>query len=77
MTLKTVKNPYDGKTYLYKGKKITLTVNGKTYTAKTDAKGVAKFSLKITKKGKYTAKIEFTGDNTYKASNKSVKITIR
>lgn len=77
VTLKTVKNTYDGKTYLYKGKKLTLTVNGKTYSAKTNAKGVAKFSLKLTKKGKYTAKIKFSGDATYKASNKSIKITIK
>ncbi|WP_298522585.1 hypothetical protein [uncultured Methanobrevibacter sp.] len=77
VTLKTVKNAFDGKTYLYKGKKLTLTVNGKTYTAKTDAKGIAKFSLKITKKGKYTAKIKFAGDSTYKASSKSVKITVK
>ena len=76
VTLKTVKNSFDGKTYLNKGKKITLTVNGKTYTAKTNAKGVAKFSIKITKKGKYNAKIKFAGDNTYKASNKTIKVTI-
>ena len=77
VTLKTVKNPYDGKTYLKKGKKITLTINGKTYTAKTNAKGVAKFTIKLTKKGKYTAKIKFAGDKTYKASSKSVKITVK
>ncbi|MDO5832879.1 MAG: adhesin, partial [Methanobrevibacter sp.] len=76
VTLKTVKNPYDGKTYLNKGKKITLTVNGKTYSALTNAKGVAKFTIKLTKKGKYTAKVKFAGDKTYKASSKSVKITI-
>ena len=77
VTLKTVKNAFDGKTYLYKGKKLTLTVNGKTYTAKTNAKGVAKFSLKLTKKGKFTTKIKFAGDSTYKASSKTVKITVK
>uniref|UniRef100_UPI00386F8C66 zinc ribbon domain-containing protein n=1 Tax=Methanobrevibacter sp. TaxID=66852 RepID=UPI00386F8C66 len=77
VTLKTVKNPYDGKTYLNAGKKITLKINGKTYTAKTNAKGVAKFTIKLTKKGKYAAKIKFAGDKTYKASSKSVKITIK
>ena len=68
---------YDGKTYLYKGKKITLTVNGKTYSAKTDSKGVAKFNVKLTKKGKYSAKVKFGGDSTYKSSNKSIKVTIK
>ena len=77
VTLKTSKNPYDGKTYLKSGKKVTLKVNGKTYTAKINAKGQATFTLKLTKKGKYTAKIKFAGDNTYKASSKSVKITIK
>ena len=77
VTLKTVKSKADSKVYLKKGKKITLKVKGKTYTAKTNAKGVAKFSIKITKKGKYTAKIKFAGDKTYKASSKTIKITIK
>lgn len=75
--LTTSKNPYDGKTYLSAGKKITLKVNGKTYTAKTDKNGIAKFNINLTKKGKYTASIKFAGDNTYKGSSKSIKITIK
>ena len=77
VTLKTVKNKYDNKTYLKSGKKVTLKVNGKTYTAKINKKGVAKFTIKITKKGKYTAKIKFAGDKTYKASSKTIKIRIK
>lgn len=75
--LTTIKNKYDGKTYLKEGKKITLKVNGKTYTAKINSKGIAKFTIKLTKKGKYTAQIKFAGDVTYKASSKSIKITIK
>ena len=59
------------------GKKVTLKLNDKTYTAKTNAKGQATFSLKITKKGKFTAAINYKGDNTYKAASKKVKITIK
>ena len=77
VTLKTVKNQYDKKTYLKSGKKVTLKVNGKTYTAKINKKGVAKFTIKITKKGKYAAKIKFAGDKTYKASSKTIKIRIK
>ena len=78
VTLKTVKNPYNKKTYLSKGKKLTLTVNGKKYTAKINKKGVATFKIKkLNKKGKYNAKITFQGDNTYKASKKTIKLTIK
>ena len=73
VTLKTVKN-----TYLSKGKKLTLTIKGKKYTAKTNAKGVATFKIKkLTKKGKYSAKVSFAGDDTYKASSKKIKITLK
>ena len=78
VTLKTEKcNSRDGKVYLSAGKKVTLKLNGKTYTAKTDKNGKATFSLKITKKGKQTAKISFAGDKTYASASKSVKITIK
>ncbi|WP_406536436.1 Ig-like domain-containing protein, partial [Methanobrevibacter sp.] len=65
------------KTYLKAGKKVTLKVNGKTYTAKTNAKGVAKFTIKLTKKGKYAAKVSFAGDKTYSASSKKIMVTIK
>ena len=76
VSLKTIKN-HDGKYYLKAGKKVTLKVNGKTYSAKINKLGVAKFNIKLTKKGKYTAKISFAGDNTYDASSKSINIKIK
>ena len=76
VTLKTSKNPYDGKTYLKDGKKVTLNVGGTSYSAKIK-NGVAKFTLKLTKKGKYVAKITFDGDNTYDGAKKSIKITVK
>lgn len=77
VSLKTSKNKYDGKTYLSKGKKITLKINGKTYSGKTNNKNIVKFKVKLNKKGKYTATIKFSGDSTYKASNKKIKVNIK
>ena len=78
VTLKTIKgSSADGKTYFGAGKKVTMKINGKTYTAKTNAKGQATFNLKITKKGKFTAIVKYAGDNTYKSASKNVKITIK
>ena len=59
------------------GKKITFKVNKKTYTAKTNKKGIATVKVKLTKKGKYTATAKFAGDNTYKAISKKAKITVK
>ena len=77
VTLSTiVGSSHDGKVHL-SPKDVTLTVNGKTYTGKTNADGKVTFNLKITKKGKYTADISFNGDATYDSATKSVKLTIK
>ena len=77
VTLKTIPgSSIDGKTYLKNGKTVKITVNGKTYSAKTNANGQATFNLNINKKGTYTATVNFAGDNSYKASKATTKITI-
>lgn len=71
----TLKN---NKGKVIKKAKVTLTVKGKTYKATTNSKGKATFKItKLTKKGKHTAKIKFAGNNYYKASSASKKITIK
>ena len=44
------------------GKEITVTFNGATYKATTDANGIATFTLKATKTGSLKATISFAGD---------------
>ena len=58
--------------------KVKIKVGKKTYSAKTNAKGKATFNLKkLTKKGKYTAKITFAGNAYYNKATQSVKITVK
>ena len=79
VTLKTIKgSSADGKTYLKSGKKVTLKVNGKTYTGKTNANGKVTFKItNLNKRAKYTASISFAGDKTYDSSSKKVTLTVK
>ena len=71
VTLKNGKNAI-------KGKKVTVKVNGKTFKATTNAKGVATLSVKVAKAGTFSAKVKFAGDSAYKASSsKTVKFTVK
>ena len=78
VTLKTIKGASrDGKTYLKKGKKITLTVNGKTYVGTTNANGKVTFTItNLNKKGKYTAVIKYAGSDTYVSAKTKIKLKV-
>ena len=68
----------DNKGKVLKNKKVTLKVNGKTYTATTNSKGVATFKLsKLTKKGTFTAVVNYAGDKYYNKISKKAKVTIK
>jgi hypothetical protein len=68
----------DNKNKVMKNTKVTIKVNKKTYSAKTNSKGVATFKItKLTKKGKYTATVTYKGSSYYNKLTKNVKITIK
>lgn len=48
-------------------KKITFTVNGKTYAGKTNSKGIASVNVSLSKKGTYGFTVKFAGDSAYAA----------
>ncbi|WP_296884001.1 hypothetical protein [uncultured Methanobrevibacter sp.] len=61
-----------------KGVKVTLKVNKKTYSAKTNSKGKATFKItKLTKKGKFAATIAYKGNAYYNKLSKKVQITVK
>ena len=57
--------------------KVTIKVKGKTYTAKTNSKGIATFKLKLTKKGTFKAAVTYKGSKYYNKVSKKVKITVK
>ena len=70
--LKTNKNK------VMKNVKLILKVNKKTYTAKTNKKGVATFKIiKLTKKGKFAAVVKFAGNKYYNAKTVKPKIILK
>ena len=61
---------------LINNKKITFTVNGVSYSAKTNDKGVASVNVNIAKKGTYAVTVKFAGDNTYTALTQKATLKI-
>ncbi|OWT33334.1 hypothetical protein BGI41_02970 [Methanobrevibacter sp. 87.7] len=55
-------------------KVVKVTVNGKTYSAKTNSKGVATVKVSVNKRGTYVVTTSFAGDGTFAA--KTVKSTL-
>ncbi|MBE6489631.1 MAG: hypothetical protein E7Z83_02100 [Methanobrevibacter sp.] len=61
-----------------KNVKVTLKVNKKTYSAKTNSKGQITFKItNLNKKGKFTAIVKFSGNKYHYAVTKKPKITIK
>ena len=70
-TLKTAKgNPVSGK-------KISFTINGKTYAASTNSKGTASVNVSLNKKGTYSFTAKYAGDNQFAKATANGKLTIK
>ena len=74
---KTFKITLKSGSNLISGKMITVKVNGKTFSAKTNSKGVASVKVKVAKKGTFTCTVKFAGDDTYKSSSQKGKIKVK
>lgn len=66
----------DANSKILANKKVTITFNGKTYTATTDSKGIATFKLKATTTGSKKAYIKFAGDDNYAPTTKTVTLKV-
>ena len=60
-----------------KGKKISFRINGKTYTAKTNSKGIASVKVKLNKRKTYKFTAKFAGDSTFKAISLNRKVVVK
>lgn len=65
------------KNKVLKSKKVKLTINKKTYTVKTNKKGLATFKVKLpNKKKSYKYKLAFAGDKMNSAKSMSGKLKV-
>ena len=62
---------------LVQNKRVFVTVNGKTYSAVTNSKGVATVKVSVNRRGTYIVTTRFAGDGTYNGKTTNSKLVIR
>ncbi len=67
----------DAKGNLVSGKSLSFTVNGKTYTAKTNKNGIASVNVSLSAKKTYSFTVKFAGDEIFNGMTKTGKVTIK
>jgi hypothetical protein len=58
-------------------KKITIKVKGKTFSARTNSKGIANVKVKLSKKGTFKYTASFAGDEIYDKISKTSRIKVK
>ena len=66
----------DGDGKAIKNQKISLKVNGKTYSAVSDANGIASVKTAALAVGSYTVALSYAGNSAYSASSLSKKVKV-
>ena len=66
----------DANNNLLVNKSVQVIINGVTYKGTTNSKGVASISVKYANAGTYNAVVSFIGDDTYKGSIATSKVTV-
>ena len=67
---------YDNQGKAVPNKLLSIAINGKTYKKTTNSQGKVSLTISLIPK-KYVATIKFAGDENYKASLKSINVTVK
>ena len=59
-----------------KNRTVKLVINGKTYSAKTNSRGIVTIKVSLSKKKTYSFTVKYAGDHIYSAVSKSAKLTV-
>ena len=58
-------------------KTLKLTINNKTYSVKTNSKGIASFKINLKTKKTYNYSVKFAGDSYYSSALKKASLKVK